>query len=374
MKIAILSPFYPFRGGIASFSNSLYKELEKTHEVKAFSFSKLYPNFLFPGKTQYVEDSDPSIKIESSRVLNSINPISYIKTAKAINRYNPDILIIAYWMPFMAPALGTVCRFVDKKTKKIALVHNAIPHEKSFIDRAFAKYFFRQCDGFITLSESVKSDVQQFVPNAKIMLYPHPVYDHYKDRFDKVTACEKLNVSADKNNILFFGLIREYKGLDLLIEATNFLNEDYQLIIAGESYEDFKKYQDLIDASPLKNNIKVFAQYIPDNMVTTLFSASDLLVLPYRSATQSGVVTVAYQLELPMVATDVGGLGSTIRSANTGIVTKDITPQGIANAILDFFNSNEKNIFIENIRKEKDRLSWKSFVSNLDKFLNKDIL
>ncbi|MFR9165641.1 MAG: hypothetical protein ACLVKO_05235 [Dysgonomonas sp.] len=118
MKIAILSPFYPFRGGIASFSNSLYKELEKTHEVKAFSFSKLYPNFLFPGKTQYVEDSDPSIKIESSRVLNSINPISYIKTAKAINRYNPDILIIAYWMPFMAPALGTVCRFVDKKTKK----------------------------------------------------------------------------------------------------------------------------------------------------------------------------------------------------------------------------------------------------------------
>ncbi|MFR9165642.1 MAG: glycosyltransferase family 4 protein [Dysgonomonas sp.] len=254
------------------------------------------------------------------------------------------------------------------------MVHNAIPHEKSFIDRAFAKYFFRQCDGFITLSESVKSDVQQFVPNAKIMLYPHPVYDHYKDRFDKVTACEKLNVSADKNNILFFGLIREYKGLDLLIEATNFLNEDYQLIIAGESYEDFKKYQDLIDASPLKNNIKVFAQYIPDNMVTTLFSASDLLVLPYRSATQSGVVTVAYQLELPMVATDVGGLGSTIRSANTGIVTKDITPQGIANAILDFFNSNEKNIFIENIRKEKDRLSWKSFVSNLDKFLNKDIL
>lgn len=368
MKIAILSPFYPYRGGIASFSNSLYKELNKKNEVKAFSFSTLYPSFLFPGKTQFVKQTENNNNLNADRILNSINPFSYLSTAKAINRYNPDILIVAYWMPFIAPALGAVCRFVNKNIKKIALVHNAIPHEKSFLDVKFAKYFFKKCDGFITLSEPVKGDIRNFIPDSEILVSPHPIYDHYKERIDRAEACSQLNIEANKKNLLFFGLIREYKGLDLLIKAMDYLTSDYQLIIGGESYGDFKQYQDLIDSSPLKDNIKVFEDYIPDDKVSLFFSASDILVLPYRTATQSGVVAVAYQMELPMVSTNAGALGETIRNYNTGIVVDEISPEAIAQGIKNYFEQDNRAEYLKNIKSEKNRLSWASFATSLIDF------
>lgn len=368
MRIAILSPFYPYRGGIASFSNRLYKELNETEdtEVAAFSFSLLYPSFLFPGKTQYVEEDDSSLFINSERVLSSINPISWMSTAKAINNYNPDILIIAYWMPFVAPALGMVCSFIDKKTKVVALIHNAIPHEKRFFDKAFAKYFFKKCDRFIVLSESVKSDLQMLVPKADILVTPHPIYDQYKERINKSEACRLLNIDSEKKNLLFFGLIRDYKGLDLLIGAMSFLDDSYQLIIAGECYGNFLKYQELIDRSPLKSNIKVFEQYIPDDMVTTLFSAADVLILPYRDATQSGVVAVAYQMEIPIIATNTGALGQTILSSSTGIVV-EVSPESISEGVKTYFENN-KQVYFNNVKTEKKRLSWASFAKSLEVF------
>lgn len=369
MKIAILSPFYPYRGGIASFSNRLYKELCETEniEIEAFSFSLLYPSFLFPGKTQYVEDEEPVLTAQSNRILNSINPLSWISTAKAINAYNPDILIVAYWMPFVAPALGMVCSLVNKKTKVVALIHNAIPHEKRFFDKAFAKYFFKKCDSFIVLSESVKDDLQKLIPKAKILVTPHPIYDQYKERVDRSVACRLLNIDSRKKNLLFFGLIRDYKGLDLLIQAMSYLDEDYQLIIGGECYGDFQKYQELIDASPLKDNIKVFEQYIPDDMVSTLFSAADVLMLPYRDATQSGVVAVAYQMEVPIIATNAGALGQTVLSSATGIVV-EVFPESIAEGIRTYFD-NDKQHYFDNVKIEKKRLSWSSFVKSLQLFL-----
>ncbi|NDW10887.1 glycosyltransferase [Dysgonomonas sp. 520] len=369
MKIAILSPFYPFRGGLAQFNARLYTELSENNQVKAFTFTTLYPGFLFPGKTQFVSEEDSATVIDSERVLNSINPFSYFSTARKINKYSPDILIIPYWMSFLAPAFGCVCRFLNKKTKVISLVHNAIPHERRFFDKAFAKFFFKKCDRFIVMSEPVKKDLLQLVPDANILLAPHPIYDHYKEKTDKTEARKELNIDSDKKTLLFFGLIREYKGLDILIESMSFLDDSYQLVIAGESYEDFSKYRTLIDKSPRRSNIKTFEQYIPDDMVTTLFSAADVLVLPYRSATQSGVVALAYQMETPMVATDVGALGATIKASGTGIVVGQIEPESIATGVASYFDSNEQDKYLTNLKNEKKRLSWTSFISELATFI-----
>lgn len=371
MKIAILSPFYPFRGGMAQFSGRLYSELSKKNEVKAFSFKMLYPDFLFPGKTQYVEEEDSALHIDNERVLSTVNPFSYISTARKINQYAPDILIIPYWMSFFAPVFGIISCFIKKKTRIIGLIHNAIPHEQRFFDASFAKFFFNRCDGFITLSEPVKADLLKLVPTANVLLSPHPIYDHYKDKIDKNEAIAELGLMPDKKTLLFFGLIREYKGLDILIEAMSLLDDSYQLIIAGESYEDFNnKYQILIDNSPFKKNIRVLQQYIPDEMVSLLFSASDVLVLPYRSATQSGVVAVALQLEMPMVATNVGALGETIRLSDTGLVVDDVSPEAVADGIKEYFTDSEKQTeYIRNIRAEKQKLSWASFAQAIEDFL-----
>lgn len=362
MKIAILSPFFPYRGGIAQFSELLYRGLSGNNEVKAFSFTTLYPNFLFPGKSQYVPDNEYS-DIESCRTLNSINPVSYIKTAKKINKYEPDILIISYWMPFMTPAYSSVCLLLNKQIKIVALVHNAIPHEKRVIDKPLTKLFFDRCDAFIVLSETVRKDVLSLCKGANIFLHPHPIYDNYGETIDKEQACDKLGIRSDKKNLLFFGLIREYKGLDLLIEAMDLLDDSFQLIISGESYGDFEKYNKLIQQSRLKDNIKVFEQYIPDNMVPTFFSATDVLVLPYRSATQSGVTAIAIQMELPIIATNVGELGNSVKDAQIGVVAPTATNTDIAKAILEFFSDEKKiSIYKEKIEEEKKRLSWRSFI------------
>lgn len=370
MRIAILSPFYPYRGGLAQLNARLYSELSKRNQVKAFTFTTLYPSFLFPGKTQYVTDGDPATIIDSYRVLSSINPFSYIYTAHKINKYNPDVLIIPYWMSFLAPAFGSVCLLLNKKIKVVSLVHNAISHERTLVERPLAKFFFNRCDAFIVMSEPVKEDLSTIKEDANTKLQPHPIYDHYAKRTSKADACKKLGINSDKKNLLFFGLIRDYKGLDLLIEAMGQLDESYQLIIAGESYGSFDKYQSLINESPLKDNIIVFEQYIPDDMVSTLFSAADVLVLPYKSATQSGVVALAYQMELPMVATDVGALGSTIRESNTGVVIPTVVTTNIAQGIKEYFTNDLQPIYKENIIKEKKRLSWDSFTTSIESFLS----
>lgn len=367
MKIAILSPFYPFRGGIAQFSDSLFCELKKSCEVKAFSFDTLYPKILFPGKSQTVPNAAEVDMIESDRVLSSVNPATYKKTANAINNYHPDVLIVAYWMFFFAPAYRILCKFLKPEIKVVALVHNAISHEGSFFDKPLAKWFFKRCDAFIVMSEYVKRDILSLVPKANIMLSPHPIYNHYGEKVDRKGALETLGMQTDRQTILFFGLIRDYKGLDLLIEATKYLSADFQIIIAGECYGSFEKYEKLIKHSPISQSIKVFQQYIPDHMVNDLFSVSDLLVLPYRSATQSGVVALAYHFDMPMVATNVGGLGKMLVAAKTGIVTDDISPEGVAKAIKQYFKE-DKQLYINNIKKEKERLSWTRFAEKLTDF------
>lgn len=366
MRFAILSPFYPYRGGIAQFSLSLYRALTKEHEVKVFSFSRLYPGFLFPGKTQFVEGDEAAVSVLSERILDSINPFSYEKTAKTIEKFQPDVLVIAYWMSFFAPAYGHIANKLRGKTRIIVLVHNAIPHEPKFYDKPLSKLFFNQANGFMVLSESVKNDLLSLYSKAKIHLSPHPLYDHFGKKQDKKAACTILNLNPDRKTLLFFGLIRDYKGLDLLLQAMAFLDDSYQLVIAGESYGDFGKYQQIIDASPAKDRILAWNRYITDEEVPVLFSVADALVLPYRSATQSGVIPVAYHFEVPVVATDVGSLKDTIQTAGTGIVSRP-QAESIAEGIKQLF-SEKTGKFIANIHTEKQKLSWEAFAEALVNF------
>jgi glycosyltransferase involved in cell wall biosynthesis len=366
MKIAILSPFYPYRGGIAQFSAMLHEAMKEKHEVKAFSFSRLYPGFLFPGKTQYVEKGDQAIEIPSERILDSINPFSYQKTAKEIGKFQPDVLIIVYWMSFFGPAYGHIASRLKKKTVIISLVHNAIPHEPKFFDKPFTKLLFDRSKGFVVMSDIVKNDILSMNPEALFCECPHPLYNHFGKKINVREAREELGLDPDKKTLLFFGLIREYKGLDLLIDAMAGLDDDFQLLIAGESYGSFEKYEMQISCSPAKDRILTKNRYIEDSLVPVLFSAADLLVLPYKSATQSGVIPVAYHFETPVVATDVGGLKDTIEQPETGIICKP-DPESIASAVKRVFSLG-KDRFVNNIRMEKENLSWEKFADEIVEF------
>ncbi|MCL1937625.1 MAG: glycosyltransferase [Candidatus Azobacteroides sp.] len=369
MKIALLSPFYPYRGGIAQFSGRLYKALEEENEVKAFSFLRLYPDFLFPGKTQYTNDKENTTDVPTERILDSLNPFSYEKTVRAIEKFQPDILLVAYWMSFFVPAYGYIVSRLRKKTKIIILVHNAIPHEPRFFDKALAKLLFNRSDGFIVMSRTVEKDLLALSPEAPRLLKPHPLYDHFGEKIEQTEALKALGINLNKKTLLFFGLIRDYKGLDLLIDAMALLDSSYQLLIAGETYGSFDKYQKQLDVSPAKDRIYLFNRYIDDSEVSLLFSAADLLVLPYKSATQSGIIPVAYHFELPVVATDIGGLREMIEPAGTGIITLPESA-AIAKGVEQIFSS-DISIFTNNIKKEKQNLNWETFAHSLTAFAEK---
>ena len=372
MKIAILSPFYPFRGGIAQFSAMLYSQLcADGHEVEAFNFSRLYPDLLFPGKTQYVEEGDSAISISSQRTLDSINPLSYVETTNAIKRYQPDVLIIAYWMSFFAPAYAHIANRLKKQCKVIALIHNAIPHEPRFFDKPLASLFFKQCHAFIVMSEAVQKDVMKLTGNEQILLSPHPLYSHFGEKKDLVTAKQDLDLIVDKRTLLFFGLIRDYKGLDILIESMSLLDDSYQLLVAGECYGAFEKYTQQIASSTAKDRIHIHNRYIHDKDIACFFSAADALILPYRSATQSGVVSIAYHFELPMIATPVGDFPDCIQKNETGIVAESVSSIALADSIQRLYEEGKYADCVTQIQKEKQSLSWQTLTKRLISLINR---
>jgi glycosyltransferase involved in cell wall biosynthesis len=368
MRIAFLSTFYPFRGGIAQFNASVYKELERQHDVKAFTFKVQYPAILFPGQTQYVTEADNAIEIDSYRVLNTANPISYLRAAKQIADFEPDILIMKYWMSYFGPSLGTVAKILKKNTKIITILDNVIPHEKRFFDTAFTNYFLKQNSGFVAMSKSVEKDLYSLKSDAKCLFKEHPLYDHFGEKIGKIEACEHLKVNSEKKTLLFFGIIRKYKGLDVLLEAFELLDDTYQLIIAGEAYDDFDTYKNLIDNSKNKENIHLFNRYIGDEEVPKFFSAADVCVLPYRSATQSGITSISYHFELPIIATKVGGLHEIVKHEKTGLIADKCTPELIAARIKDYFDNNKAPKLEANIQQLKEELSWEKFCASLIEF------
>lgn len=370
MKIGLITPFYPYRGGVPQFGHLFYSELMKNNEVEIFSYTTLYPHILFPGKSQFVDEIEIRPDLPSQRLLSTINPFSFRKTAKAINRFAPQILIAVYWTPYQALALAQVCRKLNKNTIVVGFVHNALPHEASVFERVLGKYFFNSCHAYICMSDVVKQGLIQIVGSQKpICVLDHPIYEHYGALQNKADSTKTLGLSSNKKTLLFFGLIREYKGLDLLIEAMNLLDDSYQLVIAGESYEKFDKYTKLIEQSSAKERIYVFNQYIPDEQVALYFSVADCLILPYRSATQSGVVATAIQMQVPMVATNVGAIGLAIQKANIGIVVNEVNPQSIAKGIQDFYSSNTD--YSLNLSLEKKRLSFNSFARSAQNYFEK---
>ena len=369
MRIALLSCFYPFRGGISQFNASLYLELGKSHTVKAFNFTRQYPEFLFPGKTQYVTKDDDAVPIESDALLDTANPFTYGRTYRAIRDWEPDLVIISYWMSYFAPSLGYIARRLRKRCKVISILHNVVPHEPRFFDAPLTRYFLSGCTGNVTLCDEVAEDLKRLSPKALNITLFHPIYGHFGEKMPREEAEKALGLKPGMRNLLFFGLIRDYKGLDILLDAFGKLDSGYQLIVAGEPYGSFVKYRNIIDRSPAKDRIRLFTRYIKDSEVKVFFSASDLAVLPYRSATQSGISAIAYHFEVPMVVTDVGGLRQSIGDCGTGLVAPKADADCVVREIRTYFSdANLKTLCVNSIKAEKDRLSWRTFSNRLLEF------
>ncbi len=360
MKIAIVGPAYPYRGGIAAFNERLAAQWQaEGHEVEVYTFTLQYPSFLFPGKTQYAEGPAPQ-GLSVTRCLNSVNPFSWAKVGRRIRQKNYDLVVFAYWMSFFAPCYGCVARRL-RGPRRIALVHNMMPHEKSVLDRLLPPYFVKAMDGFVALSKSVLDDVVRLDKGQKPKAWsPHPVYDHFGPRESRDTALGRLGLDPGFRYLLFFGLVRAYKGLDWLIEA--FADErlrafPLKLIVAGEFYDEKEPYLKAIREHGLEDSVLVFDRFVPDDQVKDYFNAVDLVVQPYKSATQSGVTQVAYHFEKPMLVTDVGGLEEIVPDGKVGYaVNPDV--RSIADALVDFFSNDRYESFKNNLIEEKQKYSW----------------
>jgi glycosyltransferase involved in cell wall biosynthesis len=376
-RIVIIGPAHPLRGGLATFDHRLAKEfIEHGYDCQIYSFSLQYPNFLFPGKTQYTDEVPPAgIKIVSA--INSMNPFNWIKVGNRIKKEKPDVIVVRYWLPFMGPALGTILRRVKKNrhTKIICIADNVIPHEHRPGDKAFTKYFLKTCDGFIAMSEKVLSDLRQFEKEKPAKLVPHPLYDNFGEPVSKMNARKELGIGNSESVILFFGFIRKYKGLDILLDALRIIKQDInpqisnlKLLIAGEFYEDRKPYLEQIDNLGIRDNVILRTNFIPDSQVKYYLCAADAVVQPYRSATQSGVTPLAYYFEKPMIVTNVGGLPSLVPHEKAGLVAEP-NAESLASAIQRFYQLGE-NYFLPHLRSEKQKYSWRSLVDAILQLAN----
>ena len=365
MRIAYLSTFYPFRGGIAQFNANLLEEFGKEHTVKAFTFTRQYPDFLFPGKTQYVTPEDKAKPVDSEAVLDTANPFNWCKAARKIAAWKPDLVVVKYWMSYLAPSLGMVARRLRKKgIPTVAILDNVIPHEAKFFDKPFSRWFLKQCSACVAMSQAVLNDMLSLTPDKPYVLQAHPLYDHFGQKMDKQAAQEALGLDPKLRTLLFFGLIRDYKGLDLLIDAMPLLGPDYQLLIAGESYGSFEKYDARIAASGCAERIHVFNRYIDDEEVPRFFSAADLCVLPYKSATQSGITAIALHFDVPLVATPVGGLEESVGKPGLGIMAREASAEAVAEAVRHFYDGSPE-AFITNIQEVKRTQTWSAFADRL---------
>jgi len=369
LKVAFVSVFYPFRGGIAQSNAHLYRAFESLgHEVKVWNFTTQYPAFLFPGTSQFVSKDDVADEIPSNRTLSSINPFSYARTFKKVSKFAPDLVIFRFWMPFFAPSLGYISGKLKKKgCKVIALVDNLIPHEQRFGDKHLTKYFLKRVSGFVVMSDVVERDLNNALPKANYLHYPHPIYSHFGDKMNRAEALEKLGIKGNKKVILYFGLIRKYKGLDILIEAFDQLDAMYELLIVGEPYESFDTYKNLIDRNKNRDRIHAITRYVSDEEVPLYFSAADVCVLPYRTATQSGVIAIAYHFDLPVIVTDVGGLRKTVESFGTGSVVDSPNADQFQNAIKDYFKNNKQAPMSSAIQAFKSKYSWNGMAEEIIK-------
>ncbi len=370
MKIVIIGPAYPLRGGLATYNERLARAFRAAGDaVRIVTFSLQYPSFWFPGQTQFSTEAGPAdLAIEVS--LNSVNPLSWWAVGRRLRRERPDLVVFRFWLPFMGPGLGTVARLVrgNGHTRVVAITDNVIPHEKRPGDGPLTRYFLSACDGFVTMSRSVLDDLQKLGFRAKPALYrPHPLYDNFGPAKPKAEALAALGLDPAYRYVLFFGFIRAYKGLDILLEAMSDARVaalPVRLIIAGEFYEDAAPYEALIQKLNLESRLVRATDFIPNERVADYFSAADLVIQPYKNATQSGVSQVAYHFGRPMLVTEVGGLAELIPHGVVGYVVPPTAP-AIAEALADFYINNREEALALNVRHEARKFSWEVMVAAL---------
>jgi glycosyltransferase involved in cell wall biosynthesis len=369
-NIVILGTAFPYRGGLAAYNERLAKAfIEAGHSVEIYTFTLQYPSFLFPGTSQFSEGAAP-IDLVIHRKVNSINPFNWIKVGYELYKKSPDILLIKFWLPFMAPCFGTIAHIAkrNKNTKIISILDNVIPHEKRIGDMQFIQYFVRAVDACIAMSDSVLMDWKKFNTTKPALLRPHPIYDNFGLAISKSEARGILKLKTDDKIVLFFGFIRDYKGLDLLIEAmadNRIRALDIKCLVAGEFYTDAAPYHELIKKNDVENSILLHTDFIPDEAVKNYFCAADLIVQPYKHATQSGVTQIGYHFEKPMLVTDVGGLAEIIPHNQAGYVVP-VSPLDIADAIADFYQNYREEKMVEFVKNEKKKYAWDVMVEAVE--------
>jgi glycosyltransferase involved in cell wall biosynthesis len=374
MKVIILGSAHPLRGGLASYNERLAREfIRQGHSVQIYTFSLQYPEFLFPGTSQYTDAPAPDDLYIHVKV-NSVNPLNWWKVGKEIAALNADLMIVKFWLPFMGPCLGTISRLVKKnrKTKVISIIDNIIPHEKRIGDFALAKYFVNSVDGFIAMSDSVLEDLKKFDTQKPKLFSPHPLFDNFGEAVNKAEAYEKLGLEINNEYLLFFGFIRDYKGLDLLLHAMadeRVRNLNVRLIVAGEFYTDAKPYWVLITQLNIADKLVLKTDFIPDNEVKYYFCAADMVVQPYKHATQSGVTQICYHFDRPMLVTNVGGLPEIVPHGKVGYVVEP-EPKAIADALVDFYKDHREFVMRDNIKQEKKKYAWSEMLNRIFEVMN----
>ncbi len=379
MSYCILGPVVPLRGGIAHYTTLLAKELEERAEVDVISFSRLYPNFLFPGKSQVEQNGALEPPANVQFCLDTMNPLTWRRTAKKIIAMRPDMLIVPFWVTYLVPVLLPVVSFVKRHSdiKVLFICHNVIPHDVSRMHLLLVKALLKKGDFVIVHSEQERRLVQEAAPSIEVVKHVHPIYDFFATSSAKSDhelslqdARAKLRISRDKLVLLFFGFVRPYKGLDLLIEAMPKIRQrlDAYLLVVGEFWESRTRFDEMIKGLSLVDNVTIIDRYVPDNEVALYFSAADIVVLPYREATQSGIIQIAYGFRKPIITTDVGGLAEVVEDGKTGYVVLKDSPEAIAGAVLRFARERESTDFTANIEMVIDRFSWARLVDTIERF------
>ncbi len=374
-KVIIIGPAHPLRGGLASFDERLARQFKhEGFDTTIYTFSLQYPNFLFPGTTQYSSEPAPTdIKIKVC--INSVNPVNWLQVGNELNKIKPDLIVVRYWLPFMGPCLGTILRQVKKNnhTKVVCIADNVIPHEKRPGDKPFTAYFFKPVDAFVTMSEKVMEDLRLFTHKPAHQIV-HPLYDNFGEGLSKQAARKHLGLPEQEKIILFFGFIRKYKGLDLLLEAMQLIvNQqseisNVKLLIAGEFYEDKKQYEDQIEQLGIAASLILRTDFIADSEVKFYLSSADFVIQPYRNATQSGVTPLAYHFNKPMLVTNVGGLPDLVPDKKVGLVAEP-NAQAIATKIEELYSLGE-NFFLPHLLEEKKKYSWAVLTEKIKQLAN----
>lgn len=374
MRIVIVSTAYPLRGGIAHYVSLLYKHLSERHEVSIITFKRQYPKFLFPGKSQEEKGGDSSGQ-PSTQVIDTLNPLTWRKAGKMAAGMRPDLIIFKYWMPFFAPAFGVVARVAKKKSgcKALFICDNVLPHEHTPFDKMLTSWLFKAGDYFIVQSKSVERDLMSVVGSPKYEFVPHPVYEIFGSAVDKSEARNKLEIGADENVLLFFGYIRKYKGLHVLLDAVKdaLTRLKLRLLVVGEFYDNETDYREQIRKLGLEKYVRVVSDYVPNDEVATYFSAADAVVLPYLDATQSGIAQIAYNFSKPVITTDVGGLAEIVFDGKTGLVVTPNSPGKLSAAIVKFFSEGLAAKFSAGVSEQKKLYSWDNLVNAIQNLSEK---